>query len=384
MKDEYSLINEVMRIVSGAINLDIDKVRNYTEFLADKVEASGDKAAALRIRKMLENSSQTLKPADVNYRPHPPVDTETRFPLLEPVSLKEEKELVLEENNWSILKEFLSIAKSNSLYDMDGYNNSLSLVLYGPPGTGKSRIARHIASELGMTLYIARLDALVSSYLGSTSKNIRAVFEFVNKTPCILFLDEFDALAKLRGDTQELGELKRVVNSFIQNLDSLDQNTIVIAATNHEELLDAAIWRRFSYRLNVKLPEFEQRKQLWSQHLEQLKLDPKDEVILADISEGFSGSDIHQTCVRIQRRSRSLNTEVGLHDVVSTLANLSLVGSGESVNSIPQKIQCLTPLDTISFLRERDEKLYTYPVLARLLNLSRQTIHRLKRQGVAR
>jgi len=83
--------------------------------------------------------------------------------------------------------------------------------MYGPPGTGKSRLARHIARELGLDLYVARLDGLISSFLGSTSKNIRALFDFASKTPCVLFLDEFDAIAKLRGDTQELGELKRVV-----------------------------------------------------------------------------------------------------------------------------------------------------------------------------
>ena len=110
------------------------------------------------------------------------------------------------------------------------------MLMYGPPGTGKSRLARHIAGELGLELYVARLDGLISSFLGSTSKNIRALFDFAAKTPCVLFLDEFDAIAKLRGDTQELGELKRVVNSFIQNLDSLGPQSIVLAATNHEEL----------------------------------------------------------------------------------------------------------------------------------------------------
>ena len=79
--------------------------------------------------------------------------------------------------------------------------------MYGPPGTGKSRLARHIAKELGLELYVARLDGLISSYLGSTAKNIRALFDFASKTPCILFLDEFDAIAKILRDGHELGEL---------------------------------------------------------------------------------------------------------------------------------------------------------------------------------
>jgi len=101
---------------------------------------------------------------------------------------------------------------------------------------------------------VARLDGLISSYLGSTAKNIRALFDFAAKTPCVLFLDEFDAIAKVRSDAQEMGELKRVVNSFLQNLDTLGRQSIVLAATNHETLLDAAVWRRFTYRLALTLP----------------------------------------------------------------------------------------------------------------------------------
>ena len=152
------------------------------------------------------------------------------------------------QDQWDTVNEFLSIAKSYAQADVHGLTTSLSFLMYGPPGTGKSRLARYIAQELGLDLYVARLDGLISSFLGSTSKNIRALFDFAAKTPCVLFLDEFDAIAKLRGDSQELGELKRVVNSFIQNLDTLGNQSIVIAATNHQELLDSAIWRRFSYR----------------------------------------------------------------------------------------------------------------------------------------
>ena len=146
----------------------------------------------------------------------------------------------------------------------DCLSASLSLLMYGPPGTGKSRLARHIAKELGLDLYVARLDGLISSFLGSTSKNIRALFDFAARTPCVLFLDEFDAIAKLRGDSQELGELKRVVNSFIQNLDTLGSHSIVIAATNHQELLDSAVWRRFSYRLALEFPPAELREKMWT------------------------------------------------------------------------------------------------------------------------
>src|SRR5262249_10418056 len=139
-------------------------------------------------------------------------------------------------------------------------------------------------------------------FLGSTSKNIRALFDFAAKTPCVLFLDEFDAIAKLRGDGQELGELKRVVNSFIQNLDTLGSQSIVIAATNHHELLDSAIWRRFSYRLELTVPSTEMRRQIWQGFVGSFKFTPRDLELLVDLSEGFTGSDIHEVCLRLDRR----------------------------------------------------------------------------------
>ena len=174
--------------------------------------------------------------------------------------------------------------------------------MYGPPGTGKSRLARFIAQELGLDLYIARLDGLISSFLGSTSKNIRALFDFAAKTPCILFLDEFDAIAKLRGDTQELGELKRVVNSFIQNLDTLGTQSIVIAATNHEELLDSAIWRRFSYRLALNFPTADLREMMWKAVHCGLEFTARELSSWLICPKDFQVSDIREVCVRLRRR----------------------------------------------------------------------------------
>jgi len=213
MKEDYRFMNEVFRIVNGALRLDIDKVRNYTSFLADKLEQEGDKVIARRMRKMLEESDHQLRPVGVEFTRALPVDTESRFPLTERVNLRDvhESPVILSQDRWDVVNEFLSIAKSFALLDAQGVAGPINLLMYGPPGTGKSRLARFIAQELGLDLYIARLDGLISSFLGSTSKNIRALFDFAAKTPCVLFLDEFDAIAKLRGDRQELGELKRVV-----------------------------------------------------------------------------------------------------------------------------------------------------------------------------
>lgn len=377
MKLDNLFINEMVRIINGALKLDIDKVKNYTAFLADKLEGAGDKASATHLRKLLKDNEHQLHPTGISFAKSIPVDSETRFPLLEKVDIntKEETPVVLSEEHWVTLNEFTSIAKSYAQADAQGLANSLTLLMYGPPGTGKTRIGRYLAKELGLDLYIARLDGLISSYLGSTSKNIRALFDFAAKNPCVLFLDEFDAIAKLRGDTQELGELKRVVNSFIQNLDSLGSQSIVIAATNHPELLDAAIWRRFSYRLELGLPNESLRKEMWEDSLSPLKFTDKEIEMFVDLSEGFSGADIQEVCIRLKRKKIVHKLNPTFQDVFGVMKNISIGGSTNKNNFLSQ-IQNLNHDDTLAALRQRDSKLYTFTAMGKLLGISKSTAAR--------
>ena len=182
MIEDKRFMNELVRIVGGALRLDIDKVRNYTAFLADKLEAAEDPAAAARLRKLLAEADVQLRPADARFVPTVPVDEESRYPLIEAVNLQdlEEPAMQLPEKQWAVVNEFLSVAKSYASFEDADLSGALSFLMYGPPGTGKSRLARYIASELGMPLYVARLDGLISSFLGSTSKNIRSLFEFAD------------------------------------------------------------------------------------------------------------------------------------------------------------------------------------------------------------
>jgi len=376
MAKDVRFINELFRIVNGALRLDIDKVRNYTAFLADKLEQEGDAASAGRLRKMLEENDHQLRPADASFARAIPVDEESRFPLIERVNLKAHAEppIVLSEDQWDVVNEFLSIAKSAGHLDDQGAGGSTSLLMYGPPGTGKSRLARHIARELGLDLYIARLDGLISSFLGSTSKNIRALFSFAAKTPCVLFLDEFDALAKLRGDTQELGELKRVVNSFIQNLDSLGPQSIILAATNHEELLDSAVWRRFGYRLELTSPTPDLRRQMWTGFLHPLIFSERDVELLVDLSDGFTGSDIHEVCRRLHRRRITTHYTPELKDAFQVLQNVG-IGEGEERRFI-SAFKGQDADGIAKGLRARNVKLYSHAALAHLLGISKATAYR--------
>jgi ATPase family protein associated with various cellular activities (AAA) len=376
MKANVRFMNEVIRIVNGALRLDVDKVRNYTAFLADKLEEQGETSTAIRLRKLLAEADHQLRPNDVRFGGTLPVDAESRFPLIEKARVKEldEPPVALSPEQWDVVNEFVAVAKSYAQIDDADGAGSLSLLMYGPPGTGKSRVARHIARELGLDLYVARLDGLISSFLGSTSKNIRALFDFASRTPCVLFLDEFDAIAKLRGDSQELGELKRVVNSFIQNLDALGAHSVVIAATNHEELLDAAVWRRFGYRLSLGHPTPELRAQLWSDFMRPQELDKRDLELLVDLSEGFSGSDIREVSTRLRRRSAITGTKPELSDAFQVLQN---VGIGEGAERrFLSSLRGFGNDELAKALRNRDPKLYSHSALAQLLGVSKATAYR--------
>jgi hypothetical protein len=173
-----------------------------------------------------------------------------------------------------------------------GVQPNMRCVLYGAPGVGKTMLARYIGTQLNLPVVEARLDGLISSFLGTTARNISALFEFADRYRCILFLDEFDAIAKARDDAQEVGEIKRVVNALLQCLDARGRRGFTLAATNHEHLLDSAVWRRFEGRIEIALPDHAARNALLERFLAPMTLTDADRKMLVWLTEGMSGADI--------------------------------------------------------------------------------------------
>lgn len=175
-----------------------------------------------------------------------PTDQERGLPLL---FVKEPgrnfEEVVLSKENRDGFEDIIEQHHRVDVLKSYGLRPSDRILFYGPPGCGKTVTAEALAMELERPLAIIRMDSVVSSYLGETAANLRKVFDFIDSSPMVALFDEFDALGKEREDSTDHGELKRVVNSVLQMLDAYQGKSLIIAATNHEQMLDSAIWRRF-------------------------------------------------------------------------------------------------------------------------------------------
>lgn len=175
--------------------------------------------------------------------------------------------LVLPTAASSACSELVEEHQRSDLLRSHGLEPRHRVLLSGPPGNGKTSLAEALAFELSVPLFVVRYEAIIGSYLGETAVRLAKLFAQVRTERCVLFFDEFDVVGKERGDVHETGEIKRVVSSLLLQVDLLPSHVVVVAATNHSELLDRAAWRRFQVRLDLPLPTRAQRAE-WLKQFE--------------------------------------------------------------------------------------------------------------------
>ncbi|MFT2098393.1 AAA family ATPase [Marinomonas sp. 2405UD66-6] len=230
------------------------------------------------------------------------------------------------------LDQILSEREHTQQLKQKGLKATSSVVFQGPPGVGKTMTANWLASKLELPLYILDLTSVMSSLLGKTGNNLKRVLDFAKNQPCVLFLDEIDAIAKKRSDESDVGELKRLVNILLQEIEDWPETGLLIAATNHPELVDPALWRRFDLDIAFNLPD---ESNIRSSIIEFLGSDLKDFnhliELLVDSQKGESYSNIKRTINRL-RKLKILNpTEFESSGIKYLIPNLETLSRQERI-----------------------------------------------------
>jgi SpoVK/Ycf46/Vps4 family AAA+-type ATPase len=264
------------------------------------------------LEKILYGNSKPLASNSLSrLMPAVPTDKERGLPLLDIRQPQRSlEELVLPRLPQAAIEELLEEHRRQDVLRTYGLRASSKVLFFGPPGCGKTLAAEVIACELDLPLAIVRLDAMVSSYLGETSANLRKVFDFIDQYPLVALFDEFDALGKERADNSEHGELRRVVNAVLQMMDAYQGKSLLIAATNHEQILDSAVWRRFDDTLEFPLPDSKLLPQVLQLKLRGVRRQfETDATEVVDIFKGLSPADVERIVRRAVKRMILRNQE---------------------------------------------------------------------------
>lgn len=311
---------ELMKKLLASYGQD-EAFRAVAEQIIEEEEKKNNRVLARSLRRSLEAQSPPAKTPLRSLAPLLPFPDEANDFVERVDPSRNRQDIALSSENWGLLDALAREFRRGDEIRARGLPVRSKLLFCGPPGCGKTLCAEVFAAELGLPLYVVNLDRLISSYLGETASNVRKVFEFARKQPCVLFLDEFDALARSREDIAEHNELRRVVNSVLMFIDRITPRGFLVAATNLEQTLDAAIWRRFDEVLWFSMPDrvmvttfLEMKFRNTATSFEPRQFAPK--------LEGYSYAEIERVCLQSMRTAIvERHRQVQKLDFESALAN---------------------------------------------------------------
>ena len=318
VEDNFSIVSAICRVaLSSPSEALIFQIERLQKSLADSglvAESKSLRALLMKTERAVEMAPRRLVPSKaaasvpgevLTPATQLPADKETGVRLVEvlfPSQLPTELPIFPEEFSRAVGQVVDEWRNADSLRAI-GISPTTSCLFLGAPGTGKTTLAYWLAGQLGLPVVLARIDAMMSSFLGTSARNITQVFSFAARFKCILVLDEFDSLAKMRDDPNEVGEIKRVVNALLQNLDTRKDSGITIGITNHPKLLDSAVWRRFSVQITVPLPDFKARMDIARRYISPLQISEPEIKFIAALLDGCSGAEIEDFITAYKKRS---------------------------------------------------------------------------------
>ncbi|WP_341940216.1 ATP-binding protein [Microbacterium sp. LWH10-1.2] len=386
--EHFPIVTSLVRVALGN---DSERLNHQVQRLVNALVADGDSKQAATLNKLLSQrtgstevapsrlTQSTRAPAlttgleSLSRQTAIPVDKDSSAPLATVVMPDDIVATLplfpdaVQANIDALLMEWMNAERIRAA----GLSPSPSLLVYGAPGTGKTTLALWLAQQLGRPVVLARLDGLISSFLGTTARNLGTLFTFANRYDCVLVLDEFDAIAKVRDDPNEVGEIKRVVNALLQNMDVRFGLGVTIALTNHEALLDPAIWRRFEVQLAIPKPAFKQRVQIALRSLDDAGENAHAEAhLLSWVAEGLSGAELRTLATKY--RKRRLFHEVAAAPPAVTVAQ---VAESTSVH-ISDEVLDLLRLEEAKQVKRLHAAGFSYTDLAYLYSISTKTVQR--------
>lgn len=226
--------------------------------------------------------------------------------------------LVLSDDTLALIEELIEEHHRTDLLKSFGLLPRHKVMLLGPPGNGKTAFAESVAYELMVPLLVANYDAIIGKFLGETSSRLKKVFEYARQTKCVLFFDEFDAIGKERADVHETGEIKRVVSALLTQIDLLPSYTTVIVASNHPDILDSAVWRRFQVRINMPSPTRTQKEKFIKNYEDKIGLNFGRSVAnIAKELKADSYAEVEEFCRDVLRRATLDNHREDAKDITT-------------------------------------------------------------------
>lgn len=369
LSSELELLSEIyaplVRLARGAVAADAGKSRAPVRELSRKIRLHSPDLAQELARLVTSGPTRTVS-ATID----PPLDLDSRLPLLrEEFPAEPGRPLILSHELGDALNQLVEERLNPSKLEAVGLAPSRSALFVGPPGVGKTTAAQAVAKRLELPLLTLDLSSVISSFLGKTGSNIRRVFDYARSIPCVLFLDEFDAVAKSRGDASDIGELKRLVTVLLQEIDTWPEESLLLAATNHEESLDPAVWRRFDLVARFTLPSRLELTEFITSDKAFQGLNPEMVEVLAVAYVGHSYSRLGTDLERARRKAAlaGATVEDAVNELVmSHVAKLSVVERKKVASSLmsagysQRRVASVLPIsrDTIRKMRleEQDDK----------------------------
>lgn len=364
--DEFDYRDEfIVQLARLGLTENSYNVKAYVNRILKRIKPF-DNSLAKNLKEILEDKSNFSPVTRGEKSELLPIDSDSKLSLLRreyPVLANAEpilcKKIQTQLDQIVLERQHLNILQKNNLLP------TRSVLFFGPPGVGKTMSARWIAKVLKKPLLTLDLSTVISSYLGKTGSNVRMVLDYAKSTECILLLDEFDAIAKKRDDESDIGELKRLVNVLLQEIDNWPATSLLIAATNHAELLDRAIWRRFDNVITYPIPDKKIRKKvIVSSFGEYIKNNEPLIEALSELWKGKSNSDVYRISMWVKRR-------IVIQNIPVEDALMEILGSDSTFFQTSDRDKLLTFLANYSKSDRRTSE---------LTGISRDTLRKYRTQ----